>query len=113
MSKRSQRDAAGGAEERLRRLPSVERLASSLDGVPRAAATAAAREELAELRERIRGGDPVQPDMGVLREVVAERARLLARGSLRPVINATGVILHTNLGRAPLAPRVAEAAARI
>ena len=46
---------------RLRALPSVERLASSLDDVPRAAATAAAREELDELRERIRAGDPIDP----------------------------------------------------
>jgi L-seryl-tRNA(Ser) seleniumtransferase len=106
----SQPDAV---RQRLRALPSVERLASSLDGVPRAAAIAAAREELDELRERIREGDPVEPDPTVLREVVAERARGLSRGSLRPVINATGVILHTNLGRAPLAPAAAEAAARI
>ena len=99
--------------ERLRALPSVERLAASVDGVPRAAAVAAAREELDELRERILAGDPVEPDPAVLREVVAERAGLLARGTLRPVINATGVILHTNLGRAPLAPAAAEAAALI
>jgi L-seryl-tRNA(Ser) seleniumtransferase len=100
-------------EERLRRLPSVERLASALDGLPHAVATAAAREELDELRRRIRSGDPIEPDLAVLLEVVAERARQLVRGSLRPVINATGVILHTNLGRAPLAPPAAEAAARI
>ena len=37
----------------------------------------------------------------------------LRRPRLRPVVNATGVILHTNLGRAPLAPAAAEAAARI
>src|SRR3954447_8241568 len=100
-------------QARLRALPSVERLASSLGEVPHAAATAAAREELDELRERIRAGEPIDPDPALLRDVVAERARMLARGSLRPVINATGVILHTNLGRAPLAPEAAEAAARI
>jgi len=110
LTESSQSDAV---QERLRALPSVERLASSLDGVPHAAAINAAREELDDLRERIRAGEPVDPDPAVLREVVAERARLLADGSLRPVINATGVILHTNLGRAPLAPRAAEAAARI
>jgi L-seryl-tRNA(Ser) seleniumtransferase len=37
----------------------------------------------------------------------------LRRPRLRPVVNATGVILHTNLGRAPLAPAAAQAAARI
>jgi L-seryl-tRNA(Ser) seleniumtransferase len=113
MSKRGEGESPGAAEERLRSLPSVERLASSLDGVPHAVAIAAARDELAELRDRIRAGDPVQPDLAVLREVATERAGRLARGSLRPAINATGVILHTNLGRAPLAPRAAEAAARI
>jgi len=113
MAKPGEDAQPAGAEERLRRLPSVERLASALDGLPHAVATAAAREELDELRRRIRSGEPVEPEPAVLREVVAERARQLLRGSLRPVINATGVILHTNLGRAPLAPPAAEAAARI
>jgi L-seryl-tRNA selenium transferase len=40
-----------------------------------------------------------------------ERAARLTHGTLRRVINATGVILHTNLGRAPLAPEVVEAVA--
>jgi L-seryl-tRNA(Ser) seleniumtransferase len=44
---------------------------------------------------------------------IAETIENLRRPRLRPVINATGVILHTNLGRAPLAARAAEAAARI
>jgi L-seryl-tRNA(Ser) seleniumtransferase len=100
-------------QKRLRALPSVERLASALDDLPHAAATAAAREELAELRDRIQAGEPIDPDPAVLREIVADRARRLAQGSLRPVINATGVILHTNLGRAPLAPEAAEAAASV
>jgi L-seryl-tRNA(Ser) seleniumtransferase len=110
LTESSQSDAV---QERLRALPSVERLASSLDDVPHAAATTAAREELDELRRRIQAGEPVEPDPVVLSEIVAERARRLAHGSLRPVINATGVILHTNLGRAPLATRAAEAADRI
>ena len=44
---------------------------------------------------------------------IAETIENLRRPRLRPVINATGVILHTNLGRAPLAAPAAEAAARI
>jgi L-seryl-tRNA(Ser) seleniumtransferase len=36
-----------------------------------------------------------------------------ARGSLRPVVNATGVVIHTNLGRAPLAPRALERLAEV
>ena len=44
---------------------------------------------------------------------IIELIERLRRPALRPVINATGVVLHTNLGRAPLAPGAAEAAARI
>jgi L-seryl-tRNA(Ser) seleniumtransferase len=102
--------------ELLRRLPSVEELARTLRGVPHRVAVAAAREQVAEARERILAGDESSASPAALQEGAAARAAALARPSLRAVINATGVILHTNLGRAPLAPAavdaVAEAAAR-
>ncbi|HET8673499.1 MAG TPA: L-seryl-tRNA(Sec) selenium transferase, partial [Thermoleophilaceae bacterium] len=63
-------------------------------------------------RERLSSG--VADKAPALDELVGEaRERLAeaARPSLRRVINATGVIVHTNLGRAPLAPGAAEAAA--
>jgi L-seryl-tRNA(Ser) seleniumtransferase len=86
---------------RLRDLPSVEKLLgdSRLASAPRPLALAAARTALERAREEIRaGGDP-----GDLAEcAVAELARA-GRPSLRRVLNATGVIVHTNLGRAPLA----------
>jgi L-seryl-tRNA(Ser) seleniumtransferase len=81
--------------DRLRELPSVDRLA-----------TAVARAELAERRAELLAGADDEVDL-----VARARARL--EPSLRPVLNATGVIVHTNLGRAPLAlaARAAVAAA--
>jgi L-seryl-tRNA(Ser) seleniumtransferase len=96
---------------RLRDLPSVDRLLADerLAGAPRPLALAAVREALELAREDIRAGrDPADPLERALELLVEVR-----RPSLRRVINGTGVIVHTNLGRAPLAPEALARAAEI
>ncbi len=93
--------------ERLRALPSVGELAERFPGVAHAVAVRAARETIDDARERLlAGGEP-----GDLERAAAKRLNSLLHGTLRPVVNATGVIVHTNLGRAPLAAAAREAAA--
>ena len=101
----------------LRQIPSVDellhqpRLAKLAARIPRELLVEVAREVLAGVRDEITGerGVAVIPVIPAnLEDVIArEVERILAR-TLQPVINATGVILHTNLGRAPLAPAVLE-----
>jgi L-seryl-tRNA(Ser) seleniumtransferase len=65
---------------------------------------AATRDVLERLRGRIAGGQVgAPPSDDVLEREIAAAVRARTEFSLRPVINASGVILHTNLGRAPLA----------
>jgi L-seryl-tRNA(Ser) seleniumtransferase len=93
----------------LRDLPSVDVLLRDerFAGVSHAAAVAAARRVLERAREEIRAGrEPAPLAESVLAELEAER-----RPRLRRVLNATGVLVHTNLGRAPL-PEVALARVR-
>jgi L-seryl-tRNA(Ser) seleniumtransferase len=74
------------------------------------------REVLAEIRGEIRSGR-WQGKNGVTASLVEQRVQravdAAAAFSLRPVVNATGVILHTNLGRAPLSREMLEHAAEI
>jgi len=93
--------------EKLRQLPSVDRLLGE-EAVQELVATcghrqtvSALRETLDAVRDEVRAGADV-PDIALLvaRASVCLRERLAP--TLRPVINATGVIIHTNLGRAPL-----------
>jgi L-seryl-tRNA(Ser) seleniumtransferase len=73
---------------------------------------AAIREEIDGLRELVRRGqDPDgRAEPVAVAGRVAERLRRDYRPKLRPVINATGIVLHTNLGRAPVAEEAAKAA---
>jgi L-seryl-tRNA(Ser) seleniumtransferase len=107
-----------GKSELFRELPSVDELLRSPAVVELSAehgaavVTDAARVVLARLREEISSGLLDSSALKVALEGVSEavEAQLLRslRYSLRPVINATGVILHTNLGRAPLAEAAIE-----
>ena len=103
--------------ELLRQIPSVDellagpRLAALSKRVDRNLVVEVARTVLAELRTRI-AGDSNWTALGLSAasiEVLISTAveRILSR-SLQPVINATGVILHTNLGRAPLPETVVD-----
>jgi L-seryl-tRNA(Ser) seleniumtransferase len=93
--------------EKLRELPAVHEVAERViaPGIPRHLVVAEIRRVLDEARREIRAGAA----NGITRmaiEARVERAlRTLAMPSLRRVINATGVVLHTNLGRAPLGPQ--------
>ena len=86
--------------DRLRALPSVDKLA-----------TMVARAELQARREELLDGGAARADDDQVDLVARARARL--RPHLRRVLNATGVVVHTNLGRAPLAAEAQAAVAHI
>ncbi len=107
-------------QERLRALPSADELLRLTvgetpdDGLPRWAALAAAREVLEEARAAIRAGrapDPASLSLAALAAAARARAARRLRPNLTRIINATGVVLHTNLGRAPLAAEAIALAA--
>ena len=99
----------------LRRLPSVDelllrpRVAALCKTVDRLYAVECVREVLAHVRRDVVTGEltgeaAIEP--GALEQRIVAAVEKELAPSLRPVINASGVILHTNLGRAPLSPAV-------
>ena len=88
-----------------RTLPSVheilERLSPALARYPRSLVLAEVRRALEAARHDLRAGQSAAPSVDTR---VAQALAALEPHSLRRVINATGVVLHTNLGRAPLGP---------
>jgi L-seryl-tRNA(Ser) seleniumtransferase len=95
--------------DRRRQLPSVDRLLREpaieelLTSAPRAAVLSAVRASLEAARIR-HTGPPEDWASDIAARLADER-----RAALRPVVNATGVVLHTNLGRAPLAQAAIDA----
>ncbi|MRR12646.1 L-seryl-tRNA(Sec) selenium transferase, partial [bacterium] len=103
----------------LRKLPKVDELlkredvAALVSGHGRELVLEALRDTLEALREAVRAGeaDEVSAE-GVVAEA-AETLAALARPSLRRVINATGIVVHTNLGRSPLPHAAMQAVADV
>jgi len=97
-----------------RALPGVDRVLAALSGLPHELLVACARDAIAAARDQMsldEAAGAVSVD-----EVVADarrRVELLRDRLLRPVINATGVIVHTNLGRAPVGEDALAAARAI
>lgn len=100
----------------LRDLPSIDELLRAgvalVNEYGREAAVRALRQAVNEARQAVRAGAPV-PSAAELVASAATLLALTARPTLRPVINATGVILHTNLGRAPLSAEALAAMAAV
>src|ERR1700738_3019037 len=108
-SRRLRYDQIVAQTEKLRDLPSVhevlQRLESVLSRFPRALVTGEVRRALDGRRSDIQAGDANGGGELPVENEVERSLEALARPSLKRVINATGVVLHTNLGRAPLGPQ--------
>jgi L-seryl-tRNA(Ser) seleniumtransferase len=107
-------NSASAAPEELRKLPRADRL---LEAAERAGFVArlghgavmeTIRADLERVRRDVLAGSPCPPP-GRIEEALLVRLEAGARGSLRAVVNATGVVVHTNLGRAPLSEDAIDA----
>ena len=117
MSSQSKRTLSPDQADLLRRIPSVDellaqpRLASLAKRVDRNLLVEVTRAALTDLRTKITAESSVALaalDPASLQENISELVERILSRSLQPVINATGVILHTNLGRAPLTAAAVE-----
>ncbi len=90
---------------RLRAIPSVEKVLQSLGdaGLPRPLVLDQVRRELGALRKQ-----KTIPEFDAVVSAIRARLRSLSAGRIQPVINGTGILIHTNFGRAPLGRAVIE-----
>jgi len=118
VSREAKQDGNDAAANRFRTLPQVQRLLEMPNAAPlirefsHPALTAALRGTLDHIRAILRDTPAAEvPPPETLLTRAAEMLRTGQRPVLRRAINATGIVLHTNLGRAPLAPEAVAAAA--
>lgn len=105
--------SVGGAPNQLRSLPSVDRVLRGVGEAPdNRRAAAAARRAIDLARQSIRAGAPAPSFEGIV-AATKDALEHQREALLRPVINATGVLIHTNLGRVPLGDRQLDAVVRI
>ncbi|MBU0704198.1 MAG: L-seryl-tRNA(Sec) selenium transferase, partial [Chloroflexi bacterium] len=106
------------SNKKLRQIPSVDRLLDEqvvqelIAACGRRQAVGALRETLDTVRDEVRAGADVPDVAAIVARTGAYLGKCLAP-TLRPVINAAGVIIHTNLGRAPLSAAAQEAMAGV
>src|SRR5882672_5760903 len=117
MESRAKRVVSSDQADLLRQIPSVDellaqpRLAALAQRVNRELLVEITRTVLTDLRERITGEGAaavIALDSSALEERITSMVEQVLASSLQSVINATGVILHTNLGRAPLSGAAVE-----
>ncbi len=114
MARRSESPPEQSGARRFRSLPAVHALAASLaPDLPAVWRVEAAKTAIARARARIAAGEAPERALSDVALDAGRLAERYAHPSLRPVINATGVVLHTNLGRAPLAEAVAAEVAAV
>lgn len=92
-------------QKSLRAIPSVEKVLQALGniGLPRPLIVTAVRQRLAEARK-----SKSIPEFDDVVSGVRASVNTLKLSRIQPVINGTGILIHTNLGRAPLGPAVVE-----
>ena len=96
-------------QQALRELPSVELIVKNLaqpSSLPRALSTAFVQREINQHRQDILAGQTIS--RADIEKSIEDRLKTFAASRLQPVINATGVIIHTNLGRSPLGETAAK-----
>jgi L-seryl-tRNA(Ser) seleniumtransferase len=103
--------SADPAGDPRRNLPSVDRVVDELDGLPHPVLVACAREAVDAARAAVAHGSA--PTSEAVVEDARTRVAAARDGLLRRVLNATGVIVHTNLGRAPVATEALGAATAV
>jgi len=103
---------ADSRQDRLRRLPQVGEMLAHLSlagsSLPSWTIKQGVRDALQERRDALLAGDEADVSADAVAASALLAARELARYHLRRVVNATGVVVHTNLGRSPLAPQAVE-----